>query len=160
MSIGFVLNTKLHHVGLSWIISSIKKMKYDIKENNHPDWLNKDPRYNTAKMLGLNSFITMIKLEKKIRLMKLWKSYSKKYQPWNPNHLVTIKNTSCYWHILAVHVTWHTLQPEIIVLLIRKHNYFLPVRGNLFVVCNLTDVRYSVEFNVIKWVVADVAWTL
>ena len=23
-------------------------MKYDIKENNHPDWLNKGPRYNTA----------------------------------------------------------------------------------------------------------------
>ena len=22
-------------------------MKYDIKENNHPDWLNKGPRYNT-----------------------------------------------------------------------------------------------------------------
>ena len=23
-------------------------MKYDIKENNHPDWLNKVPRYNTS----------------------------------------------------------------------------------------------------------------
>ena len=44
----FVLNTVLNHVGLSWIISSSKKIKYDIKENNHPDWLNKVPRYNTA----------------------------------------------------------------------------------------------------------------
>ena len=44
----FVLNTVLHHVGLSWIIYSNKEMKYDIKENNHPDWLNKGPRYNTA----------------------------------------------------------------------------------------------------------------
>ena len=38
--------------------------KYDIKENNHPDWLNKGPRYNTADMLGLNSFITITKLKK------------------------------------------------------------------------------------------------
>ena len=44
----FVLNTKWHHVGLSWIIYSSKQMKYDIKEHNHYDWLNKGPRYNTA----------------------------------------------------------------------------------------------------------------
>ena len=31
--------------------------------------------------------------------------------------------------------------------------YFLPVRGNLVVVCNLTDVRYSEAFNGVKWVV-------
>ena len=55
----FVLNKKLHHVGLSWIISLSKKMKYDIKENNHTDWLNKGPRYNTAKMLGLNTLMTI-----------------------------------------------------------------------------------------------------
>ena len=48
MSTKFVLNKKLHHVGLSWINSSRKQMKYDIKENNNPDWLNKGPRYNTA----------------------------------------------------------------------------------------------------------------
>ena len=40
-------------------------MKYDNKVNNHPDWLNKGPRYNTAKMLGLKYFITIMKLEKK-----------------------------------------------------------------------------------------------
>ena len=44
----FVLNTVLHRVGLSRIISSNKQMKYYIKENNHPDWLNKGPEYNTA----------------------------------------------------------------------------------------------------------------
>ena len=44
----FVLNTKFHHVDLSWIISSTKQMKYDIKENNHYYWLNKGPWYNTA----------------------------------------------------------------------------------------------------------------
>ena len=38
-------------------------------------------------------------------------------------------------------------------LLIRKHKYFLPVRGNLVVVCNLTDVQYSVALNGVKWVV-------
>ena len=64
MSTKFVLNTILHYVGLSWIISSIKQMKYDIRENNHPDWLNKVPRYNTAEMLSLNSFITIMKLYK------------------------------------------------------------------------------------------------
>ena len=38
-------------------------------------------------------------------------------------------------------------------LFIRKHKYFLPVRNNWVVVCNLTDVRYSVSFNGIKWLV-------
>ena len=60
----FVLNTRLHHMGLTWIFSSSKPMKYDIKENIHPDWLNKGPQYNIAKMLGLNSFIKIMKLEK------------------------------------------------------------------------------------------------
>ena len=66
MGTKFVLNKKLHHVDFSWIISSRNQTKYDIKENNHPNWLNKGPRYNTAKMLGLNSFITIMKLDKKI----------------------------------------------------------------------------------------------
>ena len=43
----FVLNTVFHHVGLSWIISSNKEMKYDTKINNHNNWLNKGPYYNT-----------------------------------------------------------------------------------------------------------------
>ena len=42
-------------------------------------------------------------------------------------------------------------------LLIRKHKYFLPVRGNEVVVCNLTDTICSVALNGIKWVVVDVA---
>ena len=56
-------------MGLSWINNPCKQMKCDIKENNHHGWLNKGPRYNTAKMLGLNSFITIIKLDKKF----LWR---------------------------------------------------------------------------------------
>ena len=60
-----MLNKKLHHVGSSRIIYSIKQMKYDKKENNHPGWLNKCPRYNTDKMLGLKSFIKIMKLDKK-----------------------------------------------------------------------------------------------
>ena len=44
----FVLNTVFYHEGLYWIISSNKKIKYDTKENNHPNWVNKGPRYNTA----------------------------------------------------------------------------------------------------------------
>ena len=38
--------------------------------------------------------------------------------------------------------------------------FFLPVRFNLIFVCNLTDLRYSVSFNGVKWVVVDVDWTL
>ena len=59
-----VLNMRLHHVGLSRIIYSSRQMKYDIKENNNLYWLNKGPRYNTAQTLGLNSFITIMKLDK------------------------------------------------------------------------------------------------
>ena len=44
----FVLNAILHHVGKQWIISSNKKkLKYEIDENNHQDWLNKSPWYKT-----------------------------------------------------------------------------------------------------------------
>ena len=42
-----VLNEILHHVGMLWIIFSNKKMKYEIDEINHPDWLNKVTWYNT-----------------------------------------------------------------------------------------------------------------
>ena len=44
----FVLNVILHHVGMSWIISSKNEMLYKIEESNHPYWLNKVPWYNTA----------------------------------------------------------------------------------------------------------------
>ena len=44
--------------------------------------------------------------------------------------------------------------------LIRKHKSFLPVRGNLVVVCNLIYVRYSVTFNGVKLLVVNVTWTL
>ena len=43
----FVLNAILHHVGMSWIISSNKEINYEMDENNHQDWLNKGPWYNT-----------------------------------------------------------------------------------------------------------------
>ena len=44
----FVLNEILYHVGMSWIICSSEKIKYEIEESNHTDWLNKVPWYNTA----------------------------------------------------------------------------------------------------------------
>ena len=43
-----VLNKILHHVGKLWIICSNKEMSYEIEENNHPDWFNTSPWYNTA----------------------------------------------------------------------------------------------------------------
>ena len=45
--IRYVLNSILHHVGMSWIICSNKEMFYEIENNNHPDWFNKGPYYNT-----------------------------------------------------------------------------------------------------------------
>ena len=71
----FVLNTVLHHVGLSRIIHSKKQMKYYIKENNHPDWVNKGPRYSTSicyKWQGtvFDDFIR--KIIKKRMLWRLW----------------------------------------------------------------------------------------
>ena len=50
--------------------------------------------------------------------------------------------------------TWEDLQ------LIRKNKYSLPTGGNLVVVYNLIDAIGSVEFNGVKWVGVDVAWTL
>ena len=43
----FVLNSVLYHVGLSWIITSNKHIKYETEEKI-PDWLNKGPWYNTT----------------------------------------------------------------------------------------------------------------
>ena len=40
----FVLNEMLHHVGMSWIISSNQEMEYEMKtKSNHLDWLSKGP---------------------------------------------------------------------------------------------------------------------
>ena len=102
-------------------------------------------------MLGSNSFITIMKLEIKWP-MKLWKMCSNKYQQWNPNHLVTIKNTSFYRQILSVRGTWHRAAWDISYVN-QKTQKHLTMRGNLFFVCNLIDVRKSVAFNGIKWVV-------
>ena len=48
MTTKFVLNSILHHVGMSWEICSNDKILYEIEEKNHPGWLNKVPWYNTA----------------------------------------------------------------------------------------------------------------
>ena len=49
-----MLNAILHHVGMSWIISSNEEMKYEIDKNNHQDFLNKGTWYNTAICLRLH----------------------------------------------------------------------------------------------------------
>ena len=53
----FVLNAIFHHVGMSWIISFNKEIKYEIDGNNHQDWLNKSPWYNTSICLKLHGSI-------------------------------------------------------------------------------------------------------
>ena len=42
----FVLNTLLHHVGMSWIIETHEQLKYDRGEKN-PYWITCGPWYNT-----------------------------------------------------------------------------------------------------------------
>ena len=49
-----VLNDILHHVGILWIISVNKEMRYEIDENIHQDWLNKVPWYNTSICLQVH----------------------------------------------------------------------------------------------------------
>ena len=44
----------LHHVGMSWIISSNQEMEYEMDKTNHQDWLNKGPWYNTSICQKLN----------------------------------------------------------------------------------------------------------
>ena len=43
----FVLNTLLHHVGMSWIIETHEQLKCDMKKNN-PDWITGGPWYNKS----------------------------------------------------------------------------------------------------------------
>ena len=50
----FVLNTILNHIGMSWITSSSKEMKYEMDKNNHQDLLNKGPWYNTSICLNFH----------------------------------------------------------------------------------------------------------
>ena len=44
----FVLNEISHHLGMSWIICSNERAKYEMDESKHTDWLNKVPWYNTS----------------------------------------------------------------------------------------------------------------
>ena len=67
----FLLNAILHHVGMSYIISSNKEMNYEMDKNNHQDWLNKGPWYNTSICLKLHGikfedFITQARTDRYI----------------------------------------------------------------------------------------------
>ena len=44
----FLLNAILYRVGMSWINISHEEIKYEIDDNNHQYWLDKDPLYNTS----------------------------------------------------------------------------------------------------------------
>ena len=53
---------------MSWIISSNQEMEYEMDENNHQDWLNKGPWYNTSSCSKLHGsrfedFITQARTE-------------------------------------------------------------------------------------------------
>ena len=65
----FVLNAMLHHVGMSWIITS-KEMDYDnFTNSNHLDWFNTVPWYNKnicSKLHGIKfeDFITQARKDR------------------------------------------------------------------------------------------------
>ena len=60
----------LHHVGMSWIISSNQEMEYDMTTKiNHLDWFNKGPWYNKnicSKLHGIKFeyFITQARTDR------------------------------------------------------------------------------------------------
>ena len=53
----FMLNPRLYHVCMSWIISSNKEMNYELDGNNLQYWLNKGTRYNTYICLKSHGII-------------------------------------------------------------------------------------------------------
>ena len=58
----------LHHVGMSWIISSNLEMEYEMNKTNHQDWLNKGPWYKISicsKLHGIRfeDFITQARTD-------------------------------------------------------------------------------------------------
>ena len=63
----FVLNEMLHHVGMSWIISSNQEMEYEMNTKNiHLYWSNKVPRYNKnicSKLHGIKLRILLHRQE-------------------------------------------------------------------------------------------------
>ena len=67
----FVLNAILYHVGRSWLIRSNKEMKYEMDENNHQDWLNKGPWYNTSICLKLHGsmFEVLLQVQEQIDII-------------------------------------------------------------------------------------------
>ena len=73
----FVLNAMLHHVGMSWIISSNQEMEYEMNTNsNHLDWPNKVPWYNRnicSKLHGIKfeDFITQARTDRYILICSL-----------------------------------------------------------------------------------------
>ena len=65
----FVLNSILHHVGMSWTICSSKEMLCEIERVNHFNWFNKGPWYNTdicSKLHGklFEDFITKARIDR------------------------------------------------------------------------------------------------
>ena len=66
----FVLNSMLHHVGMSWIISFNQEMEYGMTtKSNHLDWLNKGLWYNKnicSKLHGIKfeGFITQARTDR------------------------------------------------------------------------------------------------
>ena len=82
-----VLNTILHHVGMSWIIRSNKEMNYEIDENNHQNLLNKGPWYNTSICSKLHGsrfeiFITQARTDR-YNLMCSFVAHDKLYLDYN-----------------------------------------------------------------------------
>ena len=64
----FVLNTKLHHFGMLWIIETDQHLEYDMDKHNSY-WMTGGPWYNTyiCKKLNGNVFEEFIRNKRTVR---------------------------------------------------------------------------------------------
>ena len=82
---------------MSWIIISNTEMKYDMDENNHQDWLNEGPWYNTSICLKLHgsrfdNFIAQARIDRYILMCSL--VAHDKFQPDYKDYEISIGDRS------------------------------------------------------------------
>ena len=67
----FVLNAMLHHVDMSWIISSNQEMEYEMNtKNNHLDWSNEGHRQEQTNIISCVLWLLVIGWNQIIKTMK------------------------------------------------------------------------------------------
>ena len=116
-----MLNTILHHVGMSSIICSKEEIKYEIDESNNPDEWKKGPWYNTSIYSRLHGglfeyFITHARTDRYNILCSLT-AYDKK-QPDYEDEEMSIGDSN-----IRIRITGSTLNFIGIWIKLLDHNY-------------------------------------